>query len=474
MKFLRQTSIQYIGEFTKHWLFERQVKHFLERIVMDWNIVDYGEMKILEKYANECHIVSLFIVRYIGFIIIEMLPIILDAVAPMNETRPRQIQYDLELFLDRQQYFFFYVTYECAMLMISYLALAPIFLLLIVLLRHICAIYKIASILIGSTVTKHTLEIPDDRKIREMCRRITRAIYMHRRAIQFIQSMLKLLDKWVLVATAIVILSLSCNLLLLLVAVTVITEVFEILIRLITVFGHFIILFIGNFIAQTVTNHSAEMFTASYNTAWYLSPLPVQKLLLFVMQYSLKDKVLTIGGIYPASLEGFTTLTQLTTNYDYLFVITVLSGIIPCVTCSIFNIYFHINPKKTKHVLEQIMMHWNTADYSDMKILEKYAKECRIVSLIIIVMIITAFFVNIIIEMLPIILDVVLPINESRPRKIQVDFDIFLDKNEYFFVIYECWLLIALSSMVFAVFLLMFMFMRHCCAIYKIASSLKQ
>jgi len=41
---------------------------------------------------------------------------------------------------------------------------------------------------------------------------------------------------------------------------------------------------------------------------WYLAPLTIQKLLLFVMQNSLKTHTLIIGHIYVTSLEGFSTV----------------------------------------------------------------------------------------------------------------------------------------------------------------------
>jgi len=45
-----------------------------------------------------------------------------------------------------------------------------------------------------------------------------------------------------------------------------------------------------------------------YNTMWYLAPISIQKLLLFVMQNSLKTHTLTLGHIYVTSLEGFSTV----------------------------------------------------------------------------------------------------------------------------------------------------------------------
>jgi len=44
---------------------------------------------------------------------------------------------------------------------------------------------------------------------------------------------------------------------------------------------------------------------------WYLAPLSIQKLLLFVMQNSLKTHTLKVGYIYVASLEGFSTVINI-------------------------------------------------------------------------------------------------------------------------------------------------------------------
>jgi len=41
---------------------------------------------------------------------------------------------------------------------------------------------------------------------------------------------------------------------------------------------------------------------------WYLAPLSIQKLLLFVMQNSVKTHIVKIGYIYELSLEGFSTV----------------------------------------------------------------------------------------------------------------------------------------------------------------------
>ena len=52
-------------------------------------------------------------------------------------------------------------------------------------------------------------------------------------------------------------------------------------------------------------------FIFRYNTLWYLAPLSIQKLLLFLMQNSLKTHTLIIGHFYVTSLEGFSTVINI-------------------------------------------------------------------------------------------------------------------------------------------------------------------
>lgn len=77
-------------------------------------------------------------------IIIELIPIIFDAIAPMNESRPRKIKLDFEFFIDEQQYFYIYLIYEIIVLVIGLLTILATGTLSTAFLRHYCATYKIA------------------------------------------------------------------------------------------------------------------------------------------------------------------------------------------------------------------------------------------------------------------------------------------------------------------------------------------
>lgn len=79
-----------------------------------------------------------------AFTLFECSPVILDAVAPMNVSRPRTIELFFELFIDKEQYFFVYLTYEILVMTIGIGTMVTTGLFLLVVGSHSCAEFKIA------------------------------------------------------------------------------------------------------------------------------------------------------------------------------------------------------------------------------------------------------------------------------------------------------------------------------------------
>jgi len=77
-------------------------------------------------------------------VLIELTPIVLDAVIPMNKSRPRQIKMDFELFIDKEQYFYIYLIQEIVLIMIEMLTVLATGTLSLAFFRHCCATFKIA------------------------------------------------------------------------------------------------------------------------------------------------------------------------------------------------------------------------------------------------------------------------------------------------------------------------------------------
>ncbi|XP_039311314.1 uncharacterized protein LOC113003313 isoform X2 [Solenopsis invicta] len=307
-------TVLYIVSYNSYYFNSNGVKYLLEQIKLDWNTMeDNSEIRILEKYAFEICFRSLILGFFViccifSVIFIELIPVILDAVAPMNESRPRKIKMDFEFFIDEQKYFYIYLIYEIIVILLGIFTILATGTLSMAFLQHCCATIKIASNLIKNIVTKHTLETPAHRRTHVMYRNINRAVHIHRKSLQFSTFLMKIMNKWYFFIIIFSVMSLTCNLFRLLNALKTLKELSEVLMSIGLILGHFIIIFVPNLVGQSLTDHSAEIFNAAYSTMWYLAPLSIQKLLLFVMQNSLKSHVLTIGRIYISSLEGFSTI----------------------------------------------------------------------------------------------------------------------------------------------------------------------
>ncbi|XP_018378466.1 PREDICTED: uncharacterized protein LOC108771069 [Trachymyrmex cornetzi] len=74
------------------------------------------------------------------------------------------------------------------------------------------------------------------------------------------------------------------------------------------VFGHFGHMFFVNYLGQKVIDHSSDVFHRIYNARWYAAPLKAQKLLLLMMQRSMRHCTIVVNGLFIPSFEGFATV----------------------------------------------------------------------------------------------------------------------------------------------------------------------
>ncbi|KYN50755.1 hypothetical protein ALC56_15301 [Trachymyrmex septentrionalis] len=67
-------------------------------------------------------------------------------------------------------------------------------------------------------------------------------------------------------------------------------------------------MFMCNLGGQQIIDHNNYIFVTAYKVQWYVTPLPIQKLILILLQRGSKSFVLDLGGLFVASLECFATV----------------------------------------------------------------------------------------------------------------------------------------------------------------------
>ncbi|XP_026828832.1 uncharacterized protein LOC105285773 isoform X2 [Ooceraea biroi] len=294
------------------------MKRLLELIRSDWNFLkDKVEIDILEKYAWYARLLTIiaFAFSYCCLLcagILQFLPVILDLILPLNESRPLHLIVFAEYFINQEEYLYAMLLHEIFAVHLAAIALCCTSTTIMSYILHGCALLKVARV--ENAIGEDILAIPSPKKEYLLYRRIVNAVIIHRRAIEFIDvftsSFAVSYDILIIIGVS----SLSINLFQFLQIITTknTNEIFVVSGLIIT---HLSYMFGGNYAGQQITDHGTKLHQATYNAPWYVAPLHTQKLMLFIMQRANVDVTLTFGSIFVASLEGFCSLTSTAISY---------------------------------------------------------------------------------------------------------------------------------------------------------------
>ncbi|XP_070159832.1 uncharacterized protein [Polyergus mexicanus] len=316
----------YTVKYYAYYFNAEKIKLMMDRVQSDWNMLnDKKEIEIIEKYTHRMNFYTiiftlLFCISLIVFIFIEISPIILDIIVPLNETRPHSMHVLAEYFIDSEKYFPLMILHEIIACLAGFSTILATATITMAYMQHGCGMLKIVSFRIQHVFGKNMMMLKHSspRIERIICDRIIHAVDLHRRILKFFDFIISTFT----IAYSILIIagvaSMSINLYHLLQPSTT-KNMKELFSSVVIVFGHLIYMFLANYNGQKVTDHTVEIFNAICNVSWYIAPLSSQKILLFLMQRMIKSFQLVICNIFVASLEGFSTL--FTKSLSYLTVI---------------------------------------------------------------------------------------------------------------------------------------------------------
>ncbi|XP_071573013.1 uncharacterized protein [Temnothorax nylanderi] len=307
----------------KYFLFiveTNSLKQLMEQIRNDWNsLKDKLEIDIIEKYASNMRLftISAIAFGYIGvflFGILQRLPLILDIISPLNESRPYQLFAIMEYFVSQDKYIQVMLLHEFLVCCIGMITIYGTGTTIMTYVTHLCALLKIASYRIENAIERNILAIPNPEKKYLLHQKIVHAVVIHQRAAEFNEFMTSVFLIPFAILIVVGISSLTCNLYLFFQLITSnnISKAFMIVILIL---AHLTYLFVANYCGQIVLNNGVDLFKAIYNGLWYAAPLSTQKLLLFIMQRGSVNLNISCFSIFVASLDGFASLTSTAVSY---------------------------------------------------------------------------------------------------------------------------------------------------------------
>ncbi|XP_036146404.1 uncharacterized protein LOC105828000 [Monomorium pharaonis] len=233
----------------------------------------------------------------------------------VNVSRPRRLQIATEYFIDQERYFYLLFFHINTVMFIGCVVMVATGTMLVAYLHHACGMFKIASYRIEKAI-----QIYEEKRINlknEFLAHKTmiHAVDIHRKALTFSNDLISTFEISFMLLIVIGVLSLSLNIYRVFQLLLFGYNKEEFLVNLAVAFVCTVYMFTANFMGQQIIDHNNHIYVTAYNVRWYITPLRIQKLILFLLQRGNKSFGLCVGGLFVASIECFATLANASLSY---------------------------------------------------------------------------------------------------------------------------------------------------------------
>ncbi|XP_025268466.1 uncharacterized protein LOC112639281 isoform X2 [Camponotus floridanus] len=146
--------------------------------------------------------------------------------------------------------------------------------------------------------------------------------------------------------------------------------------------------------------------------------------------------ILVQTAINPKDVVFYQLLVFVTTQYSMNLLIKILSIVFPILFVTVKYCMFMIQADSVKKMLERMQDDWRLLKNKlEVDIIETYAYNIQFSSIVSIVIVVFCSFLLFILQFLPLILDVILPLNESRPFRTFIITEYFISQEKYIYII---------------------------------------
>ncbi|XP_050460192.1 uncharacterized protein LOC126856057 [Cataglyphis hispanica] len=279
-------------------------------------ITDKNEIAIIEKYGSKAkritiRILFLGIFYQFTFILIYIWPYIHHIMVFTNKSQSHTSVYIMtEYFIDEEKYSYLITLHRHTACCIGTLAMLTTGTMLLTYLQHTCAMFSIACYRVERAID--ILEKGGYQNEEKSCEEMIRAVNIHCKAMKLSNFLISNFSGSFFCLIAAGVLCLSCNLL----RLASFTDDFgQFILALTNLIIHYVYLFVANYTAQEVTDHNEYLFATVYNVRWYVAPIRIQNMILFLLQRGTKSFHLILGGIFVVSLQSAASIASTSVSY---------------------------------------------------------------------------------------------------------------------------------------------------------------
>ncbi|XP_011878449.1 PREDICTED: odorant receptor 63a-like [Vollenhovia emeryi] len=294
------------------------IKQIRKCVKNNWNILsDNREIDIMHKYADigrqsTIAIMLVVYVGYVGFILIQFSPDLLDTVMPLNESRSRILLYQAKYSIVQEKYLYIIMIHESIGLFLCGTTGIAAETFLLVNALHAFGMFKVTRYRMERMLNEDVSQISIAKSYIIFHDKIMAAVDTHTRAIEFSELLKNSFGISYLFMILTALISATASLFRLFRIITMQgQEKIEILKLINYVCPILVLLVVGNFVGQEFTNNDDLVHRAICNTKWYNAPLKIQKFILFLLRKTTKSYKVDAGGLFSPSLEGLTTTMSL-------------------------------------------------------------------------------------------------------------------------------------------------------------------
>ncbi|XP_019887451.2 uncharacterized protein LOC105280140 isoform X1 [Ooceraea biroi] len=308
-------------QYNSLWINTHVVKRLMEHLqYVCSELKDENEIAIIKRYGHIAKWITIGLTLsamcvLIIFTLLPILPRIFRIFFVVNKSEPFRNVYITEYFVDEEKYFYFILLHMYATQYIAGGTLLAAGIVVMGYLTCVCGLFNIASYRIEQAMLLNSDEVTNRKNKREIDKKLSHAVVMHRTALEFTDFFLYKFEGTYLLIIALIVICLSLHLFGIFYSVNFVFRMEKFVLHCSYALGLLGCSLGGNYISQAVSDHYNYIFSSAYKVRWYIAPVRVQRLILFLLQRGTKPYNVKFGGLYTTSLENFATLSTASISY---------------------------------------------------------------------------------------------------------------------------------------------------------------
>ncbi|XP_043273341.1 uncharacterized protein [Venturia canescens] len=438
----------------------------LELMKKDWaGVENEAELSILKNYAHTGFLLGFsYVVCVFGslaiYLIVPLTPQIFDIILPLNESRPRQFLYEVEyIIIDEEDHYVSIMIHNYVGSIITILVVVSVDAMLLAYVHHICGMFSILGYRLENIIKDTNIDENRARDIgnEKIYMRIAHCVEFHGQVLEYTRLIETSYSTSFLFQMAASMLMISAT------GLQVVSHLgdYEQVFR----HGQFIMgqlfhLFVNSWPSQMLTDHTFRFRESVYFAKWYRFPLRGRHLLRLALLRSLKPCQMTAGNLYVMSMESFGTVRRFfIINYFHFS-----------------KFHAHIDVYELVSGLSRLFSPFpNFHGFSHASFAaEKTTSSLNHRSFIITTCMFTTLITFILMPVVPKLMDVVNPINTSRPLIYPLPLSYgYINVDKYYIPIMihaDCAILIAITTIV-AMDTTYTVYVQHACGLFAALGS---